>query len=573
MCERALYRAVADDLGVTYVDRIDPLKLVGRDTDLIGILGRQPGTMPVGLRENEYLNVVAATDRIDIPVLKGQLENAPDLKARLRVAMPSTMRSALFQRARENLGKYAATHLWEWGTEFSARVVVNTWQSFFFGISAAVLPLLLLTYTSAFLLTLHVLSSIFFLACIGLRFAAISTVNAAGPFNVKPMAADEMPVYSVLIALYKEAEVVPELLVSLSKLVWPRSKIEIKLVCEADDHETIAAIRAHPLRPSVEVVEVPQIGPRTKPKALSYALPTVTGEFVVLYDAEDRPHPLQLIEAWQRFRESGNDLACLQAPLEIANGDQGTISRMFAFEYATLFRGLLPWLSARRLLLPLGGTSNHFRRSILQEVGGWDPYNVTEDADLAMRFARFGYRTETISLPTHEDGPEDFATWLPQRTRWFKGWAQTWLVHMRDPARLYSELGLRAFAIAQLLFAGMLASALVHPLLVVNTAWIVTALATDRINGLSQVLLLVMDVMSIVLGYISFLVLGWSTQKDQEKQNFWRVLLYTPLYWLMLSRAAWRALWQLCREPHRWEKTRHRPRRGKIFSGARRGAA
>ncbi len=95
---------------------------------------------------------------------------------------------------------------------------------------------------------------------------------------------------------------------------------------------------------------------------------------------------------------------------------------MFAFEYAALFRGMLPWLSANRLLLPLGGTSNHFRRAALEEVGGWDPYNVTEDADLGMRLARFGYRTETIACPTYENGPDTFATWLPQRTRWFKGW-------------------------------------------------------------------------------------------------------------------------------------------------------
>ena len=151
-------------------------------------------------------------------------------------------------------------------------------------------------------------------------------------------------------------------------------------------------------------------------------LPLASGEFVALYDAEDHPHPKQLLHAWQKFREAPPQVACVQAPLEIANSRAGIVARMFAFEYAALFRGMLPWLSAKRLLLPLGGTSNHFRRSALEEVGSWDPYNVTEDADLGMRLARFGYRIETIACPTWESGRRTFATWLPQRTRWFKGW-------------------------------------------------------------------------------------------------------------------------------------------------------
>jgi cellulose synthase/poly-beta-1,6-N-acetylglucosamine synthase-like glycosyltransferase len=235
-------------------------------------------------------------------------------------------------------------------------------------------------------------------------------------------ASHDFPVYSVLVALYKEVDVVPDLLVGLTQLRWPASKLEIKLVCEEDDPETIRAIKAHPLGSRVEVIVVPDTLPRTKPKALSYALPLTSGEFVVLYDAEDRPHPMQLLEAWHRFRDAGPDLACLQAPLQISNRGAGVIANMFGVEYAALFRRLLPWLAENRLMFPLGGTSNHFRRSALDEVGGWDPYNVTEDADLGLRLARFGYRADTISCPTLEDAPEDFRSWRLQRMRWFKGW-------------------------------------------------------------------------------------------------------------------------------------------------------
>ena len=181
--------------------------------------------------------------------------------------------------------------------------------------------------------------------------------------------------------------------------------------------------------------------PRTKPKALNYALQLIRGDYVVLYDAEDRPHPLQLLEAWRRFETGDEWLACVQAPLQISNGTRGIIPLMFAFEYSALFRGLLPWLSGHRALLPLGGTSNHFRKNALDEIGGWDPYNVTEDADIGLRLARFGYHTGTISLPTWEDAPEALSIWLPQRTRWFKGWLQSWLVHMRSPKALLRDVG------------------------------------------------------------------------------------------------------------------------------------
>jgi cellulose synthase/poly-beta-1,6-N-acetylglucosamine synthase-like glycosyltransferase len=242
------------------------------------------------------------------------------------------------------------------------------------------------------------------------------------PPRLESIPADTLPFYSVLVALHREATVVPQLVEALRRIDWPKSKLEVKLVCEADDRQTLDAIAAKRLPPHFEVVHVPPSLPRTKPKALNFAVPLIKGDFVVLYDAEDRPHPLQLREAWLRFKHGAKTLACVQAPLEISNGTKGVIPLLFAFEYAALFRGLLPWLSGRRMILPLGGTSNHFRVSALKAVGCWDPHNVTEDADLGMRLVRFGYSSETISLPTLEDAPEAWSIWLPQRTRWFKGW-------------------------------------------------------------------------------------------------------------------------------------------------------
>jgi cellulose synthase/poly-beta-1,6-N-acetylglucosamine synthase-like glycosyltransferase len=199
----------------------------------------------------------------------------------------------------------------------------------------------------------------------------------------------------------------------------------------------------------------------------------------------------------------------------------------------------------------------HFRRAALDDVGGWDPFNVTEDADLGMRLARFGYRAETISRPTREPAPERVKVWMPQRTRWFKGWSQTWLVHMRDPRRLMADLGPASFVVAQVLFAGMLASAMLHPLLLVTFAFLVLELLSPDPIGPLRSALLLFDVVNIACGYLSFLLLGWQTLGREERRGFWKIVLLTPPYWVLLSLAGWRAIWQLWRKPHFWEKTPH----------------
>jgi hypothetical protein len=423
--EAALHRGLAVELGAEFLGWIDPDRLIVRDRDCIALLGRPIGSAQAGLQDRQSISVIMDTRRLDIERTKDWLQRAPELASRLKIAPPSVLRRALFCRARAMLVKRAASRLVDARPDQSARVVADGWQGFVLGSLAVTLSVALVMAPTVTLFSIHVFFTLFFFACAALRFAVVATGKPSIPFLPGALATDEMPIYSVLVALYKEAEVVPQLLAALDAVVWPLSKLEIKLVCEADDHATLAAIRAHALSPVVEIIEVPMFGPRTKPKALAYALPATSGEYVVLYDAEDRPHPLQLVEAWQRFHNGDPRLACVQAPLEISNSNEGAIARMFAFEYAALFRRLLPWLSARRLLMPLGGTSNHFRRSALDEIGGWDPYNVTEDADLGLRLARFGYRAETISSPTYEDAPEDLATWLPQRTRWFKGWLLT----------------------------------------------------------------------------------------------------------------------------------------------------
>jgi hypothetical protein len=209
---------------------------------------------------------------------------------------------------------------------------------------------------------------------------------------------------------------------------------------------------------------VPAGGPRTKQKALNVALPFARGTFTVIYDAEDDPEPAQLRRSLQAFCHGGAALACVQASLCIDNIADGWLTRIFAAEYAGQFDLFLPGLAALRLPLPLGGSSNHFRTATLRQAGGWDAYNVTEDADLGVRLARFGYRCGTINSTTSEEAPARTRAWLRQRTRWFKGWMQTWCTHMQAPGRLFRDLGPLGFLSLQLIVGGNVLAALVHPL-------------------------------------------------------------------------------------------------------------
>ena len=550
-------RALADEAGLQWLDSIDPQRLALSDAQLLMLLRGDGGHLPIRYLEKEGTVSILLSSRVVRPIrMRGLLDDRPGIAPRLRIVDERVLRAALVERGRPILSHKAMSGLDERCPDMSARIVASAWQGCVLGLAIALLPIALIMEPVLVLLVAHVLATLFFSSCVVLRLLAALRANT-GSARHPPVPDGTVPTYSVLIALYREAAIIPDLLTALDWIVWPREKLEIKLICEADDRETLAAIRALPLPSHIEVVEVPAVGPRTKPKALCYALPMTSGEFVALYDAEDWPEPMQLAEAWDRFRACGPEVAVLQAPLEISNGSESVVARMFAFEYRALFRGLLPFLARRRLILPLGGTSNHFRRSALDEVGGWDPYNVTEDADLGLRLARFGYRAETLSSPTFEKAPRKLGIWVPQRTRWFKGWAQTWLVHMRSPVSLARDLGLRSFIATQVLLAGMLGSALLHPFLLATLVVSSARLLTGAPAGPAYPVLMALDIANVVCGYGAFLLLGWRTLAHDERRGFWKTALLTPYYWALMSFTGWRAIWQLWRQPFRWEKTPH----------------
>jgi len=366
---------------------------------------------------------------------------------------------------------------------------------------------------------------------------------------------EQLPKYSIIAPLRSEARVVEQLLSAIERLDYPREKLDVILVIEAEDHETRAAITARKHRIPILVIPVPPTNPGTKPKALSVALPFARGEFTVIYDAEDRPEPNQLRQALKAFHSAGADLACVQARLCI-DTRTSWLARFFAAEYAGHFDIFLPKLAALGLPLPLGGSSNHFKTEILRQIGGWDAYNVTEDADLGMRLARFGYRADVIDSTTQEEAPADVPRWLGQRTRWLKGWMQTWLVHMREPRRLFREFGLGGFLTFQLIVGGNALVALFHSVFMIMLIHKVIALIS-RDRDWAIVAELVHYLLVAAAGYSMTAYLGWCGLSYRHERNKFRTLIWTPVHWLLLSLAAWRAAWELITKPYFWKKTEH----------------
>lgn len=235
----------------------------------------------------------------------------------------------------------------------------------------------------------------------------------------------ELPIYSILVPLYREAEVVPDLVKALAAIDYPAHRLDVLLIAEEEDVATQAAIAAAALAPNTRMVVVPPGRPRTKPRALNFALEFARGAYVVVFDAEDVPEPSQLRRALALLRSDAR-LGCVQARLVIYNTRASWLTAQFALEYAALFEGLLPALERLGLPIPLGGTSNHFPRAVLEDLGRWDPYNVTEDADLGLRLARAGLEVRMLDCQTWEEAPSSFRVWRGQRTRWLKGWMQTY---------------------------------------------------------------------------------------------------------------------------------------------------
>lgn len=363
-----------------------------------------------------------------------------------------------------------------------------------------------------------------------------------------------LPVYSILVPMYRESSaVMARLIQSLSALDYPKEKLDIILILEADDTDSIAALKALAPPAFMRIMAVPPSAPRTKPKACNVALQSLRGEYAVIYDAEDAPAPDQLKLALVMFQQGPVHLACVQARLNYYNRSENILTQMFALEYSALFRLLLPALERLGLPIPLGGTSNHLNVAALRAVGGWDAFNVTEDADLGVRLAYLGYTTHTLASLTLEESPITLKAWMMQRTRWIKGYLQTWLVYTRDTRQLKARLGSMGYYGFQFFIGAPALTFLLAPFF-----W--AAFILSLTGAFGDVLPLWMQLIcafSFVGGALSHWLFARKAMEIEGWHGMRAAIALYPFYWLLHSFAAARALWQLAIAPHYWEKTMH----------------
>ena len=364
------------------------------------------------------------------------------------------------------------------------------------------------------------------------------------------------PMYTILLPLYREAGVLPQLVEACSNLDYPTSKLDIKLLLEEDDTDTRETVARTKLPPYFDVIVVPAEGSRTKPKACNYGLMFAKGEYSVIYDAEDIPAPDQLKKAIAVFRRTRSDVGCVQAKLNYYNPRQNLLTRWFALEYSSWFEFFLPGLVDLGLPVPLGGSSNHFPTVLLERLGAWDPNNVTEDADLGMRLHRAGYQTALMDSTTLEEANSDFVNWMRQRSRWGKGYFMSWLVLVRHPMRLYRDVGWRGFFAMNLVLGGTFGVALLNLLV-----WMLTllwALAQFEVIGYwFPTGIYYIGMLELLFGNFYFMYMGMWAAYHRGDYDLTHAGLLAPAYWLMASLAMIKAALQTATKPTFWEKTVH----------------
>ena len=394
-----------------------------------------------------------------------------------------------------------------------------------------------------------------------LMFTALRATGLIGQFRPRralpvSLPPDVLPRFSMLVPLFRESEISRHLLRRLCRLSYPRDRLEILLVVEEDDQITQEAIRLTDLPAWFRVVEVPGCGAlKTKPRAMNYALSFCRGDIIGVWDAEDAPEPHQLDRVARHFATAPPDVVCLQGVLDFYNCNHNWVSRCFTLEYAGWFRVLMQGLARLHLVVPLGGTTMFIRRTALEQLGAWDAHNVTEDADLGVRIARRGLRTEMVAVTTYEEANSQIIPWIKQRSRWLKGFMRTYLVHMRTPGTLWRDLGTWRFLGFQAFFIGTIGQSLMGPVL--WSFWLIALGLRHPASRYVPPSVLHFSVTSLIL-FEALNISIWIAGARASGRGYlaWNAPLM-PLYFLMSSAAALKALYEVFAAPFFWDKTQH----------------
>ncbi len=365
-----------------------------------------------------------------------------------------------------------------------------------------------------------------------------------------------LPIYTILLPVYREASMLTQLVDGVLALDYPADRLDVKLLLEEDDTDTRAAAEALDLPACFDVLVVPDDGPTGKPRACNHGLAHARGAYLVIYDAEDRPEPDQLRKSVAAFWKASPEVVCFQAQLNYFNRSYNLLTRWFTAEYSVWFDQFLPGLQAMDVVIPLGGTSNHFITSRLQQIGGWNRFNVTEDADLGLRIYLQGWKTAILETTTYEEATSRYRNWIRQRSRWVKGYMQTYLFHMRRPFRMARAMGAKSFVSFQLFFGAGTLCLLLNPVFwLLAVAWFATRL--HLIQSIFPWPVLYLGTIGLIVGNAACVLSAVSGCFGRRNYEDVKYALLIPVYWILMSVGAWKALIQLFTKPSFWEKTEH----------------
>ncbi|WP_372992208.1 glycosyltransferase family 2 protein [Sulfitobacter sp.] len=366
----------------------------------------------------------------------------------------------------------------------------------------------------------------------------------------------QLPRVSVLVPLLHEKEIATALIARLTRLTYPKSLLQIVLVLEEGDAMTRETIARTTLPSWFDVIEVPQANRlRTKPRALNYALDFCNGSIIGVWDAEDAPEVDQIDRIVEHFAHAPQNVVCVQGVLDYYNARTNWISRCFTIEYASWWRVILPGIARLGLIIPLGGTTLFFRRDVLEDLCGWDAHNVTEDADLGVRLARHGFKTDLLPTVTYEEANFRAWPWVKQRSRWLKGFLITWCVHMRNPVKLLQEVGFARFLGIQTLFLATFNQFICAPLLWSFCLTLVGFSHPIEITLGTKVLTWLFYF--FVFAEILNISIAFKAASRAEHRHLLPWVVTLPLYFILGTFAAYKALYEFVVSPFYWDKTEH----------------
>ncbi len=517
------------------------------------------GVLPLAVNENYlFLGVIDPVNRESIskvrvftqlhiiPILITENDFEDSLEKLYQKDYTKQSISALLSRTPENS---------------AARVLTNAQKIWMILISLVLVGLAIWNFRN-FLIGINAAFTIIYMMMLVYKFFLVASAVGSDleiPITDEEVAElkdDELPVYTILIPVYKEAAVLHSLLNSIENLDYPKIKLDVKVLLEQEDKETIDAFVNINPPDFIKGVIVPTSLPKTKPKACNYGLIHAKGEYIVIFDAEDQPNRDQLKKVVAAFNKSPENVICVQAKLNYFNRQQNILTQWFSSEYSMWFDLFLPGLDASNVPIPLGGTSNHFKKYALLEAGAWDPHNMTEDADLGIRLYKLGYRTKIVDSTTYEEANSNVKNWIRQRSRWVKGYMQTWLVHMRHPFKLIRDIGLKAFFSFQMVIGGNIFTVIINPLY-----WIITAAwFLFHFNILTSIFpgpIYYLGAFSLFFGNFAFTYMNVAGAMRRKYYDLVKYALLSPVYWVLMSIGGWRGFIQLLTKPHYWEKTIH----------------